>query len=95
MVNFQIRTINSHSINVSALILPKLTDFLPTRTSECKRSLQSQFPKLAGPDFMKSGKVDIILGSDVHELVVVDGTHEESNMHLRNYFWMDSFWKHR
>ena len=81
MVNFQIRTINSQSI---------------TRTFECKRSLQSQSLKLADPDFRKSRKVDIILGSYVYELVVLDGKLEENNMHLRNsIFWMDSSWKHR
>ena len=96
MVNFQIRTINSQSINVSALILPKLKEFFPTRTFECKRSLQSQSLKLADPDFRKSRKVDIILGSYVYELVILDGKLEKNNMHLRiSIFWMDSSWKHR
>ena len=67
MVVFQII---SRSINVSARVLPEVTEILPTRTFECKRSLQSQSLKLADTEFMKSRKEDIILGSDAYELVV-------------------------
>ena len=71
--------------NIKAVVMTKWTDLLPTEQINIKSCIQIITVKLADPSFNTPKQVDIILGSDDFEDVVLDGKLQESNgLHLRN-----------
>ena len=76
-VDLQIQIKDSSYMSIKMLMMPKLTELLPSErvpTTTC-RMLKSV--QLADPNFDKPGHVDIILGSDVFEDLVLDGKLDE------------------
>ena len=85
IVIFKIQTPCVPTFEVKALVRPNLSQFLPTHSFKVKGCFQSRSINLADPEFMESRQIDLILGSDVYEHVVLDGKLQEDNgLHLRN-----------
>ena len=55
---------------VSAFILPKLTSLLPSKSIQVPANIQKFEIEFFDSKFHKSGKIDIILGMDIHEKIV-------------------------
>ena len=71
-------------INVTAYILPTLTQFIPSSEFSIQTNHLRSI-KLADPNFNKPGRIEMILGSDVFEEVVLDGKFTaENRIHFRN-----------
>ena len=82
---FKIQTPCVPTFEVKALVRPNLSQFLPTHSFKVQGCFQSRSINLADPEFMESRQIDLILGSDVYEHVVLDGKLQEDNrLHLRN-----------
>ena len=77
--------LENKAFNFKAVVMPKLTDLLPTEQINIKSCIQINTVKLADPSFNTPKQVDIILGSDILEEIILDVKRQESNgLHLRN-----------
>lgn len=65
----------SFKANVDAIILNKLTTFLPNRDFDTSvmQNNELELLTLADPQFNKSAKIDMILGADVYAALILDG----------------------
>ena len=76
VINFDISPLHTKSdkINVSAVIIPRVTSDLPQQPVHHK-STWSHLHKLnlADPDFGRLGRIDILLGVDVYANIVLQG----------------------
>ena len=76
VVNFDISPLHTKSdkINVSAVIIPRVTSDLPQQPVHHK-STWSHLHKLnlADPDFGRPGRIDILLGVDVYANIMLQG----------------------
>ena len=80
-------------IDVTAYILPTLTQFLPSSEFSIRTNFHLRSIELADPNFNKPGRIEMILGSDVFEEVVLDGKFTaENGIHFRNtvFGWIAS-----
>ena len=83
-VNLLIVPMNK-AFNVKAIVMPKLTDLIPTEQINVKSCIQINTLKLADPIFNTPKQVDIILGSDIFEDVILHGKQQEfSGPNLQN-----------
>ena len=72
-------------IDVTAYILPTLTQFLPSSEFSIQTNFHLRSIELADPNFNKPGRIEMILGSDVFEDVVLDGKFfAENGIHFIN-----------
>jgi hypothetical protein len=65
--------VSDFSIDVDALILPKLTSDMPSMFTDVKNWEFLKHIKLADESFNKPGPIDLIIGADIYEEVVTDG----------------------
>ena len=80
-------------IDVTAYILPTLTQFLPSSEFSIQTNFHLRSIELADPNFNKPGRIEMILGSDVFEEVVLDGkVTAENGIHFKNtvFGWIAS-----
>ena len=92
-VKLDIQTEDRGIVNVIAYLLPKLTQFLPSSQFSLQNCFHIRSVKLADTDFNKPRKIEIILGSDVFEDLVLDGKFIDGNgLHFRNtvFGWIAS-----
>ncbi|XP_067216965.1 uncharacterized protein [Linepithema humile] len=61
------------SFEIDALVLPKLTSYLPPARVEYTQWPHIQGLNLADPNFATPGKIDLILGVNVHALILKNG----------------------
>ncbi|XP_058987604.1 uncharacterized protein LOC131806835 [Musca domestica] len=66
---------DSFGVQVSSLVLPKLTGKLPSYTLDVQDIYSLGIVPLADPKFAMSDQVDILLGGDVYPQIVLDGVH--------------------
>ena len=85
-VKLDIQTEDRGIVNVIAYVLPKLTQFLPSSQFSLQNCFHIRSVKLADTDFNKPRKIEIILGSDVFEDLVLDGKFIDGNgLHFRKF----------
>jgi hypothetical protein len=65
--------ISSQSYKLNALVLPKITSFLPAETCNKANWPHLNGLELADPDFNKPGSIDLLLGSDIFWNLLQDG----------------------
>ncbi|ODM96042.1 hypothetical protein Ocin01_10639 [Orchesella cincta] len=65
--------ITTHSIQISCLILPKLTSSIPSELCANSRWPHVQGLQLADPDFNVPGNIDILLGAEYVPLLMCEG----------------------
>lgn len=61
------------SLEIDALVLPRLTAYLPPARVEFTQWPHIQGIKLADPSFATPGKIDLILGANVYAQILEDG----------------------
>ncbi|XP_049879678.1 uncharacterized protein LOC126376395 [Pectinophora gossypiella] len=61
------------SVPVKAFVLKKLTSFLPSKKSMISDWPEIQFLPLADPQYGTPGKIDLILGVEVHSEILIEG----------------------
>ncbi|XP_055905489.1 uncharacterized protein LOC129940981 [Eupeodes corollae] len=61
------------SLQLNALVLPKLTALLPTQNITNSNWSHLQNLTLADPSFNKTNKIDVLLGSDVYPFIILEG----------------------
>ena len=72
-------------IIVNAFILPNLTQLLPNRSFDTSKMFHMKSIELADPNFNISSPIELILGSDIAEEIILDGKFTEDNgLHFRN-----------
>ena len=72
-------------IKVHAIILPSLTQRLPNCSFDVESQFHMRTVELADPSFNVSSAIELILGSDVAEEIILDGKFTETNgLHFRN-----------
>ena len=66
-------TSSKESVNLEALVLPRLTGFLPNQTI-LKADSWKKFEhwNMADPELYKAGPIDIVLGADVVEQFMLE-----------------------
>ena len=73
------------AFNDKAVVISKLANLLPTEQIRIKSCIQINRVNLADPSFNTPKQVDIILGPDVFEDIILYGERQKSNgLHLRN-----------
>lgn len=75
LVNINIFSIydDNFSVPVSALVLPKITGFLPNAEVSSEKWIHISNLKLADPQFHVPNKIDILLGADVYSSIIMPG----------------------
>ena len=72
-------------ITVNAFILPNLNALLPNRSFDTSKLFHMIAVELADPNCNVSSPIELILGSDVAEEIILDGKFTEDNgLHFRN-----------
>ena len=80
-------------LEVQAFILPNLTQHLPNKSFKTTNWLHMKTVELADPYFNERKPIDMILGADVFEEILLDGSFkEEGGLHFRNsiFGWIAS-----
>ncbi|XP_046973670.1 uncharacterized protein LOC124540249 [Vanessa cardui] len=77
MVSLSLESIHNqkskHAINVDAYVLPKLTSFLPTCQTKITDWPEIKRLSLADPEYGSPAKIDMILGVEVYEEIILEG----------------------
>ena len=83
-VHFVVRT-GHESVNMNALVLPKLTGFLPNQTIFRDESWKRfEHWNMADPEFHKAGPIDIVFGAEVVEQFMLERRVKlDKRLHLR------------
>ena len=85
-VKLQIAPTAGHKLNVRASVLPKLAEHLASVEVSTKRCLHARSITLEDRNYSFSHQIDMILGYDVYEDVVLDGEMEKGkDLKLRNF----------
>ncbi|XP_065355901.1 uncharacterized protein LOC135950281 [Calliphora vicina] len=68
---------NGFKLEMSALILPKLTGKLPNKSVDISNLRSSLNIPLADPNFGTSRPIDILIGSDFYPKIMIDGSRQK------------------
>ena len=92
-VQLKLKSKTGKPSEVQAFILPNLTQHLPNWSFKTTGWLQMKTVELADPHFNERKPIDLILGADVFEEIILDGSFKEENgLHFRNsiFGWIAS-----
>ncbi|XP_055912786.1 uncharacterized protein LOC129946567 [Eupeodes corollae] len=83
-VNVKIRPhfTSEFSLGLEALVLPKLTRQLPSKTTSCLKIGNLDQLKLADPTFNVPGPIDMIIGADAYGDIILDGIKRDDSNSL-------------
>lgn len=75
MVQLELKSIyNQFKISVVALVMPRITDHLPTSAVNTHHQwAHIDGLELADPSFFQTNKIDILLGADIYANIMLDG----------------------
>lgn len=74
LVNLDLKSnVNDYEININAFVMQKLTGMVPQKSVVDYKWPHIQEIPLADPNYFKSYKIDLLLGSDVYAEIICDG----------------------